>query len=268
MFIPSRVSVHYCYFALTSQLLHDMDLSVAFILMGAISSISNLFIYSYYGELATESFENMSECLWIGSICPPMSRNMSWWWLRRCKNRFIITDLSLLYWIAHIHSSKILKRKNHFASSSEAFLYLHLLASFLANQKSYYKLLDVQSSCYVKKIFQLKNTKNKEVQVQVTENIIWGEKMLAHRVWALKNRQPIFMARNESRCFLISIRYCVACIIYQTCAFCKGYRILSSTLITRGHTSDVNQYWLWNSTEYCPFNKWHLLYLDKYYLQV
>lgn len=64
MFIPSRVSVHYCYFALTSQLLHDMDLSVAFILMGAISSISNLFIYSYYGELATGSFENMSECLY------------------------------------------------------------------------------------------------------------------------------------------------------------------------------------------------------------
>lgn len=41
-----------------------MDSSMAVILLASSSSLSNLFIYCYFGKLATECFEQMSDCLY------------------------------------------------------------------------------------------------------------------------------------------------------------------------------------------------------------
>lgn len=45
-----------------------MDSSVAVILLASSSSLSNLFIYCYFGKLATESFEQMSDCLYYDFV--------------------------------------------------------------------------------------------------------------------------------------------------------------------------------------------------------
>lgn len=64
MLICSCVSKYLCDFALILQVFHHMDLSVVFTSMGAIISMSNLFIYCYFGRLTTDSFGEMSECLY------------------------------------------------------------------------------------------------------------------------------------------------------------------------------------------------------------
>lgn len=46
------------------QFFHDMDPSVAIIILSASSTVSNLFIYCYFGMLSTESFEQMSDYLY------------------------------------------------------------------------------------------------------------------------------------------------------------------------------------------------------------
>lgn len=46
------------------QLFHHLDSSVAITLLAAWTGISPLFIYCYFGKLATESYEQMSDCLY------------------------------------------------------------------------------------------------------------------------------------------------------------------------------------------------------------
>lgn len=43
-----------------------MDASIAIILMAASTALSNLFVYCYFGQLATESFEQMRDYLYEG----------------------------------------------------------------------------------------------------------------------------------------------------------------------------------------------------------
>lgn len=54
-------------FIACTQLFHDMDASIAIILMAASTAISNLFAYCYFGQLATESFEQMAIYLYCSS---------------------------------------------------------------------------------------------------------------------------------------------------------------------------------------------------------
>lgn len=51
-----------------TQLFHQMDTSFVVILLAASSSLSNLFIYCYFGKLATESFEQMSDCVYYDFV--------------------------------------------------------------------------------------------------------------------------------------------------------------------------------------------------------
>lgn len=44
-----------------------MDSSVAIILLAATSTLSNLFIYCFFGEIATENYDQMGECLYFDS---------------------------------------------------------------------------------------------------------------------------------------------------------------------------------------------------------
>lgn len=46
------------------QQLHHMDSTVAIILCGVSIGISTLFIYCYFGKIATESFEKMADSLY------------------------------------------------------------------------------------------------------------------------------------------------------------------------------------------------------------
>lgn len=41
-----------------------INFGVAFLLLGALVGVMNLFIYCYFGKLATESFEKMADCLY------------------------------------------------------------------------------------------------------------------------------------------------------------------------------------------------------------
>lgn len=49
------------------QQFHQIDSSVAIILLGASSALSNLFIYCCFGEWATRNYDQMSECLYYDS---------------------------------------------------------------------------------------------------------------------------------------------------------------------------------------------------------
>lgn len=53
------------------QHLHDLDIAILIHVLAAIStSGSNLFVYCYFGKLATDSYTRMAECLydndWVG----------------------------------------------------------------------------------------------------------------------------------------------------------------------------------------------------------
>lgn len=45
------------------QHLHPIDFSAVHLSLGAVISISNLFLYCYFGKLATDSFTSMADCL-------------------------------------------------------------------------------------------------------------------------------------------------------------------------------------------------------------
>lgn len=49
------------------KLLHDMDLSLAMVLLSASSATSNIFVYCFFGMLATCNFVQMSDCLYYNS---------------------------------------------------------------------------------------------------------------------------------------------------------------------------------------------------------
>ena len=50
------------FFSELQQIKH-IDLSALIILIGGLASTANLFLYCYFGTLATESYENMADCI-------------------------------------------------------------------------------------------------------------------------------------------------------------------------------------------------------------
>lgn len=46
------------------QEIKHFDANISLILIGAIAAISNLFLWCFFGKLATESFQNMAHCMY------------------------------------------------------------------------------------------------------------------------------------------------------------------------------------------------------------
>lgn len=87
----------FLHFFFNFQIFHHIHFGILFLIVGFSSSLSYLFLYCYFGKLATESFQKMTDCMF----------ESNWQELPINLQKYLILMIANMQRPLHYHGSRI-----------------------------------------------------------------------------------------------------------------------------------------------------------------